>query len=84
MYMKLSNEHKAQIKENLKEYFYNERSEEIGDLAAENLLDFIIKEVGPYFFNHGVNEAKDMCEQKMISLEEDIASLERPIKRNRS
>ncbi|KPH71751.1 DUF2164 domain-containing protein [Oceanobacillus caeni] len=83
MYTRLPKEIKDQIKEELKEYFYYERSEEIGDLAAENMLDFILKEIGPYFYNQGVKDAKEMVNQKMANLEEDIESLERPISRNR-
>jgi len=81
--MRLPKENKDQIKEEWKEYFYHERSEEIGDLAAENMLDFILKEIRPYFYNQGVKDAKEMVEQKMANLEEDIESLERPISRNR-
>lgn len=83
MYIRLPKETKDQIKEELKEYFYYERSEEIGDLAAENMLDFILKEIGPYFYNQGVKDAKEMVNQKMVNLEEDMESLERPISRNR-
>ncbi|MCR1834718.1 DUF2164 domain-containing protein [Oceanobacillus caeni] len=83
MYTRLPKEIKDQIKEELKEYFYYERSEEIGDLAAENMLDFILKEIGPYFYNQGVKDAKEMVNQKMVNLEEDMESLERPISRNR-
>jgi uncharacterized protein (DUF2164 family) len=80
MYIKLPKENKDQIIDKIKDYFYNERSEEIGDLAAENLLDFVLKEIGPYLYNQGVKDAKVMVEQKMMSLEEDIQSLVRPIK----
>ena len=83
MYLKLSNENKEQIKDYVKDYFYQERSEEIGDLAVENLLDFILKEIGPFIYNQAIKDAKEMCEQKMISLEEDILSLERPTSRNK-
>ncbi|KKE80392.1 MULTISPECIES: DUF2164 domain-containing protein [Bacillaceae] len=83
MYIRLPKETKDQIKEELKEYVYYERSEEIGDLAAENMLDFILKEIGPYFYNQGVKDAKEMVNQKMVNLEEDMESLERPISRNR-
>lgn len=79
MYIRLPKEIKDQIIYKIKDYFYNERSEEIGDLAAGNLLDFVLKEIGPYFYNQGVKDAKEMFEQKMLSLEEDIQSLERPI-----
>jgi uncharacterized protein (DUF2164 family) len=78
--MRISSEKKDVIREHIKEFFYQEHSEEIGDLAADNFLDFISKEIGPFFYNQGVQDAKALCEQKMISLEEDIQSLERPIK----
>ncbi|PKR76827.1 DUF2164 domain-containing protein [Halalkalibacillus sediminis] len=84
MTIKLSQDQKEQIKETLKEYFYNERAEEIGDLAAETLLDLISKEIGPHFYNQGVKDAKGMVEQKVMNLDEDIQSLERPILRGRN
>lgn len=51
MYIKLPNENKEQIIDNVKDYFYHERGEDVGDLAAENLLEFVLKEIGPYFYN---------------------------------
>ncbi|WP_163970424.1 DUF2164 domain-containing protein [Oceanobacillus halotolerans] len=79
MYVRFSKAEKDKIKENLKVYFEQERSEEIGDLAAENLFDFLVKEVGPYFYNQGIKDAKEMVEQKVMNLEEDLQSLERPL-----
>ncbi|RBW68823.1 DUF2164 domain-containing protein [Bacillus taeanensis] len=79
MTIRLSKEHKNQIINELKDFFYNERSEEIGDLAAENMLNFVIKEIGPYFYNQGVTDAKVMVEQKLMNVEEDILSLEKPL-----
>ncbi|WP_088103074.1 DUF2164 domain-containing protein [Halalkalibacter urbisdiaboli] len=84
MYIRLPKENKDKIISKLQDYFYNERSEEIGNLAAENLLDFVLKEIGPYFYNQGVKDAKEVFEQKMLSIEEDILSLERPILTNRN
>jgi uncharacterized protein (DUF2164 family) len=84
MIIRIPNENKEEIIRSLQNYFYNERSEEIGNIAAENLLDFILKEIGPYFYNQGVKDTKEMVEQKMLSLEEDILSLERPIIQNRN
>ncbi len=60
----------------LQDYFYREMSEEIGDLAAGNLYEFFIKEMGPYFYNQGVKDAKFIVEQQMLNIEEDISSLE--------
>lgn len=81
MYIKFPQEQREVFLMKVKDYFYMERSEEIGDLAAENLADFIAREIGPIFYNQGVRDAKDMFEQQMMNVEEDIASLEKPIPR---
>ncbi|GFZ87657.1 hypothetical protein GCM10010978_29320 [Compostibacillus humi] len=82
--IRIPKENREEIVQSLQDYFYNELSEEIGNLAAENLLDFILKEIGPYCYNQGVNDAKVMVEQKILSLEEDILSLEIPTRKNRN
>lgn len=41
----------------IKNYFYNEREEEIGDLAAAMILNFIIEELAPQFYNQGVYDS---------------------------
>ena len=47
MIIRIPKENKEEIISSLQSYFYNERSEEIGNLAAENLLDFVLKEIPP-------------------------------------
>ena len=41
----------------IKSFFANERDEEIGDLAAGILLDFILEKIGPEIYNLGVEES---------------------------
>jgi uncharacterized protein (DUF2164 family) len=38
----------------IKNYFLKEREEEIGDLRAGLILDFILEELAPEFYNQGV------------------------------
>lgn len=38
----LTKEKREDMISSLKEYFYNEREEELGDLASSNILNFII------------------------------------------
>ncbi|TFB21374.1 DUF2164 domain-containing protein [Filobacillus milosensis] len=76
----LKKEQKQHLIEQIKEYFYNERSEEIGDLAAENFFHFMAEEVGPHFYNKGLHDAKDVFEQKVMNMDEDIRALERNTK----
>lgn len=79
MNMRLPKEAKEQLIGILRDYFYREHETELGDLAAENILEFIKEEAGPYFYNQGVQDAKEMVEQTMLSLEENVQSLERPV-----
>lgn len=77
---KLSKEAKEQMLVKLHEYYELEREEELSALAAELLIDFIIKEFGPYFYNQGIDDAKQMLEEKFLSMEEDLYALKKVIK----
>ena len=41
----------------IKNYFSKEREEEIGDLAAGLILDFILEKLAPEFYNQGIDDA---------------------------
>lgn len=55
--IKLTKETKAEMILKIKYYFQNERDEEIGDLAAMLILDFIIEELAAEFYNRGVYDS---------------------------
>ncbi|SET33755.1 Uncharacterized conserved protein, DUF2164 family [Salinibacillus kushneri] len=61
-----------------------ERGEEMGELAAENIYQFMKEDIAPYFYNEGIHDARLMAEQKMDSLDEDIRSLEKQVHRSSS
>ncbi|MPN34046.1 hypothetical protein SDC9_181538 [bioreactor metagenome] len=52
--IKLSKEKRDAMISQVKEYFYNEREEELGDLAAGLIVDFITEKLAPEFYNQGV------------------------------
>jgi uncharacterized protein (DUF2164 family) len=53
----LSKEKKDEMTNSLKNFFVNERDEELGDLAANLILKFITEELAPEFYNQGVYDA---------------------------
>ena len=55
--IELSKEKRSAMTASIKNYFLNERSEEIGDLAAGLFLDFIIEELACEFYNQGVYDS---------------------------
>lgn len=45
--IELKKEVREVLVENLKRYFWNERNEELSNLGAKILLDFIVNDIGP-------------------------------------
>lgn len=69
----LSKEKKQEMVNSIKEYFYSEREEEMGDLAASMLLNFIIDELAPEFYNQGITDAYKYMNDKV----EDMLGLQK-------
>jgi uncharacterized protein (DUF2164 family) len=76
--MKLKKEEREYMVDRIKEYFELEKGEVIGDLAAEQWVHMLSEEMGPFFYNKGVDDARQMVEQKVLNIDEDLRSLERP------
>lgn len=72
-------EMKDQMISRIQAYFQEERDEEIGELGADLLLDIFMKELGPYYYNQGIADAKALVEERWGSVEEDIEALKRSI-----
>ena len=75
--IKLPKEQKDEIVESVKEFFEMERSESIGDIGAEQLIDFMLKELAPYVYNKALTDARQVVMQKMASIEDELYSLQR-------
>ena len=52
----------------LKKYFALEMGDELGDLRARLLLDFILKEIGPLAYNQGVQHAEEFLRKRLEDL----------------
>ncbi|CAM4463454.1 uncharacterized protein (DUF2164 family) [Paenibacillus endophyticus] len=77
--MKLPKEQKEQLTGKIQQYFELERSETIGSIAAEQLLDFVIQEIGPHLYNHAISDARKAVLERMQTLEDELYALEKPI-----
>lgn len=64
----LSKEKQAEMIQSIKNYFYNERDEDLGDLAASMILDFFIEKLAPEFYNLGVAESYKYISDKLEDL----------------
>ncbi len=55
--IKLSKERRDEMIADIQTYFSKERDEEIGNLGAGMVLDFIVENLAPAFYNQGVHDA---------------------------
>lgn len=53
----------------LQRYFLDERDEELGDLAATFLLEFILREIGPSVYNQAIRDAQAALHQTVNDLD---------------
>lgn len=81
MYLKLTKEQRQLMIAEIQHFFSYERDEEINEFAAERVLDFVKETLAPYIYNAALSDVKYLVERQFSTLEEEIISLERPIKR---
>jgi uncharacterized protein (DUF2164 family) len=80
LFYKLTKEQQQIMISNIQYFFSEERDEEISEFAAERVLDFVKESLAPHFYNAAVKDIKQVVEQQFSSLEDEILTLERPIK----
>jgi uncharacterized protein (DUF2164 family) len=73
--IKLTKEQQQVATAAIKSYFLTEKDEEITDLSASLLLDFIVKDIGPLIYNQALKDAHYFLTGKL----EDLYSLEKPL-----
>ncbi|WP_432806314.1 DUF2164 family protein [Lederbergia citrisecunda] len=76
---RLTAEKKREMIREIQNFFWEERGEEIGEIAAETCFEFIKDRLGPVFYNAAIRDAREIAEQRMQTLEEDLYALEKHI-----
>ena len=75
--IRFSSEEKGVLAHKIKEYFSKELEHEIGQFEAEFLLEFFSKEIGAYYYNRGLYDARTIFETKLESIDEAIYAIEK-------
>jgi uncharacterized protein (DUF2164 family) len=74
-----SKQEKETMVEKIQGYFIKELDQEIGQFESEFLLNFFAEEIGPYFYNKGIQDSQAMLHKKIDGIIEAIDSLEKPV-----
>lgn len=77
--LKLSKDAQEVLVSKLKIYFRNELDQEIGSFDAEFLIDFLSKDLGPYFYNQGLRDAHALFAERAEELGYLLQDLEKPL-----
>ena len=59
-------------------YLHEELDQEVGQFEAGFLLDFFAEEIGPYFYNRGLYDARAILESRLENVDEAIYEIEKP------
>lgn len=65
----LSDAARKQSIASLRRYFTEEMDQDIGDLKASLMLDFILKEIGPSIYNGAIGDAQTYLRDRVADLE---------------
>jgi uncharacterized protein (DUF2164 family) len=71
--LKITKERRDEMVSAVKNYFSKEREEELGDLAAVLVLEFIIEKLAPEFYNQGVYDSYTYMQNTV----EDLLSIQK-------
>lgn len=75
--IQFSREELSAIAGKLRPYFRDEFDVDLRDLPAEMLVDFLAREIGPFFYNRALYDAQAVVAKKAEDIGEAIAGLER-------
>ena len=60
---------RKQLLASIKRYVAEELEQDIGDLKAGSLLDYVLKEIGPTIYNRAIADAQTWCQERALDLE---------------
>lgn len=76
--IELSREQTDHLVSKIKDYFDQELGQDIGGFEAEFLIQFLAREVGPFFYNKGLTDARQLLHEKIEDLGYLLQEMEKP------
>lgn len=72
MTIELPKQIRANAIASIKRYFEENMPEPIGDMPAGLLLNFLIEEIGPLFYNRAIADAQERLQQRVSDLNGEL------------
>lgn len=77
--IELSAEARRAASQRLRLWLKDELDQQVGGLQAEALLDLVLADIGPLFYNRGVADARAVAAARAEDLDEALHGLERQL-----
>jgi len=68
MRIELTDERKAKMLTAIQQYFRDNLDQELGELGANLLLEFFVRELGAPIYNQAIRDAHDFLQEKLVDL----------------
>ena len=81
MRIELTDERRERMLRSIKKFFAEKLERELGDLAAERLLEFFVKELGAPVYNQAIQDARKFLQGKLDDLEGEFYEPDEPYSR---
>ena len=76
--IKFSDDEKRILADKIQHFMREEHDLELGRFGAEFLLEFFSREIGPYFYNQGLYDARTVLMGKIEDVTDSIYQIELP------
>lgn len=71
------------LTDKIQQYFRDELEQDLGRFGSEFLLEFFSKEIGPYYYNRGLYDARAVLMSKMDEITDAVYEIEKPTQAGR-
>ncbi len=79
--VQFSPQEKQRLIPHIQQYFEEELAQEIGNLAAEFLIDVFLKEIGPFIYNRALQDVQTMLTQQLAEIDDRLYEMTKPLPR---
>lgn len=77
--VRMPRETKLTLVSGIRGYLETELDIEIGELAGEQLLDYLLGELTPHIYNAAIEDARKLLEERMAAADDDLYALKRAL-----
>jgi uncharacterized protein (DUF2164 family) len=78
MRIQLTDERRERMLRSINKFLEEKLDQPIGDLAAERLLEFLVKELGAPVYNQAIQDARKFLQDKLDDLEGEFYEPDEP------